>query len=92
MRAWAWLVSGCLACWISTSGHALELNQANVAELDSLRGMGPALSAQVLAEREHKAFDSWADFRARVSGIGPAKIKQFAAQGLTINGQSLNAP
>lgn len=67
---------------------ALDLNQANEAELDGLKGMGPSLSRKVLAAREHQPFASWADFLRRVSGVGTAKAKLFSEQGLTIEGQA----
>ncbi len=67
---------------------ALDLNQANEAELDGLRGMGPSLSRKVLAARQHQPFASWADFLRRVSGVGTAKAKLFSEQGLTIEGQA----
>ncbi len=67
---------------------ALDLNQANEAELDGLKGMGPSLSRKVLAARQHQPFASWADFLRRVSGVGTAKAKLFSEQGLTIEGQA----
>jgi competence protein ComEA len=77
-----------LSCWvICAAASALEINQANEAELDSLKGMGPALSRHVLKARAEGEFQSWSDVRQRVSGIGPGKAKQFSAQGLTVNGQ-----
>jgi competence protein ComEA len=83
------IASGLCAMWLCISSHALEINQANAAELDSLRGMGPALSAKVLQARAQKPFESWRDVMKRVSGFGPAKAQQFSDQGLTVNGQSL---
>lgn len=78
---------GILIAFITPHAWCLELNQANVAELDSLKGMGPSLSSKVLAARDMRPFTSWADFRQRVSGIGIAKAKQFSEQGLTVAGQ-----
>ena len=69
------------------SALALELNQATEAELDSLKGMGPALSARVLQARQTRGFADWTDFMRRVPGVGTAKAEAFAAQGLTVNGQ-----
>jgi competence protein ComEA len=80
---------GLCALLLCVSSHALEINQANAAELDSLRGMGPALSAKVLQARAQKPFESWRDVMKRVSGFGPAKAQQFSDQGLTVNGQPL---
>jgi competence protein ComEA len=73
----------------SQVAFALEINQANTAELDSLKGMGPSLSAKVLKARTNGPFKSWADLMQRVSGLGRLKAQQFSAQGLTVNGQAL---
>ena len=73
----------------SHAAFALEINQANTAELDSLKGMGPALSAKVLKARTDSPFKSWADLMQRVSGLGSLKAQQFSKQGLTVNGQAL---
>jgi competence protein ComEA len=76
------------ASLFSTQALALDLNQANEAELDGLKGMGPSLSRKVLAARHQQPFASWADFLQRVSGVGVAKAKLFSEQGLTIEGQA----
>jgi competence protein ComEA len=75
----------------SSSAFALDINQANEAELDSLKGMGPALSAKVLKARAQAAFKDWPDLMQRVSGIRQNKARQFSEQGLTVNGQTFNA-
>lgn len=72
---------------ICAAASALDINQANEAELDSLKGMGPTLSRHVLNARAKGEFQSWADLLQRVSGMGRAKAQQFSAQGLTVNGQ-----
>lgn len=70
---------------------ALDINQANEAELDSVKGMGPSLSAKVLTARAHAPFKDWADLMQRVSGIRQNKAQKFSAQGLTVNGQPFGA-
>jgi len=67
---------------------ALDINQANEAELDSIKGMGPALSAKVLKARADGPFRNWPDLMQRVSGIRHNKAKQFSEQGLTVDGQA----
>ena len=67
---------------------ALEINQANEAELDSIRGMGPSLSAKVLQARARRPFKDWSDLMRRVAGIRQNKAQQFSEQGLTVNGQA----
>jgi competence protein ComEA len=69
---------------------ALDINQANEAELDSVKGMGPSLSAKVLQARARGPFKDWADLMHRVSGIRQHKAQQFSEQGLTVNDQTFN--
>ena len=80
--------------WVGTlvcahlSVFALEINQANEAELDSIKGMGPAMTRKVLNARAEKPFINWKDLTSRVAGIGKAKAQQFSDQGVLVNGQS----
>ena len=78
---------GTLVC-AHLSVFALEINQAKEAELDSIKGMGPAMTRKVLAARTEKLFMNWKDFMTRVAGIGKAKAQQFSDQGVLVNGQS----
>ena len=81
-----WVV-GALVC-AHLSVFALEINQANEAELDSIKGMGPAMTRKVLVARADKPFTNWKDLMTRVTGIGKAKAQQFSEQGVLVNGQS----
>ena len=84
-------VGGAMALMFCHAALALDINQANEAELDSIKGMGPSLSAKVLAARSQGAFKDWPDLMRRVSGIRQNKAQQFSVQGLTVNGQSFDA-
>ncbi len=79
-------VCAVLLC-LCTSAFALDINQANEAELDSIKGMGPSLSTKVLTARAQGPFKDWPDLMQRVSGIRANKAQQLSAQGLTVNGQ-----
>jgi competence protein ComEA len=79
-----WLV-GALAC-THLSIFALEINQASEAELDSIKGMGPAMTRKVLNARAEKPFINWKDLMSRVTGIGKNKAQQFSDQGVLVNG------
>ena len=81
-------VAALLCC---NTALALDINQANEAELDSLKGMGPALSAKVLKARGQSPFKDWSDLMQRVSGIRQSKAQQFSEQGLTVNGQAFTS-
>ena len=82
------LCSGAVALMLCHSALALDINQANEAELDSVKGMGPALSAKVLKARAQGPFKDWQDLMQRVSGVRQNKAQQFSEQGLTVNGQA----
>jgi competence protein ComEA len=64
----------------------IELNQASEIELDSLKGIGPATTRQVLAERQKAPFKDWPDVLARIRGLGPLKATQLSEQGLRVEG------
>ncbi len=85
------LLSAAMVLMFCHAALALDINQANEAELDSIKGMGPSLSAKVLAARSQGPFKDWADLMQRVSGIRHNKAQQFSEQGLTVNGQPFGA-
>jgi competence protein ComEA len=70
---------------------AVDVNKATDAQLDSIKGIGPATSKVILAERKKGHFKDWQDFIDRVKGIGDKRAEDLSAQGLTINGQSYKA-
>jgi competence protein ComEA len=70
---------------------ALDINKASEAELDSIKGLGPATTAKILDERKKSLFKDWSDFIVRVKGIGEKKAKQFSAEGVTVNGSGFKA-
>ncbi len=67
---------------------AVEANTATEAELDSVKGLGPASTARILKAREKSAFKDWADFMQRVKGIKPAVATKLSNNGLTVNDRS----
>jgi competence protein ComEA len=79
------LLFATLCCLLSLSAMALDVNTANEAELDSVRGLGPSSTARILSAREQGLFKDWADFMLRVKGIKPATAGKLSAAGLTIN-------
>ena len=78
----------CLALCLPLLAWAADANQANEAELDSVKGLGPASTARILKAREQGPFKDWADFMHRVKGIKPATAKRLSDAGLTVNGQA----
>lgn len=85
-----WLRPAGLACAALLhlgSALALDINQASEADLDGLRGLGPATTRLILAERDKAPFRNWQDLLARVKGLGPATAARLSADGLTVAGQ-----
>lgn len=88
-----WMVSGLIGCLVWAPAWAtVELNRANQAELEMVTGIGPQLSEQILAERQQRPFTHWADFIARLRGIGPARARKLSEAGLTVNQQPYAPP
>jgi competence protein ComEA len=65
---------------------AVDVNKASEAELDGIKGIGPATTRLIVAERQKAEFKSWEDFISRVRGIGPKSAAKFSAEGMTISG------
>ncbi len=81
-----------LMFYTSLTWAGVDVNQADVAALDSIRGIGPSLSRKILLERELGNFKNWPDLMARIPGIKDKTATKFSAQGLTVDGQSLSIP
>jgi competence protein ComEA len=71
----------------STALAAVDVNRADQATLESVKGVGTALSASILDERAKAPFRNWADLLARVKGMGHASAARLSAAGLTVNGE-----
>ncbi|MCO5107411.1 MAG: helix-hairpin-helix domain-containing protein [Burkholderiaceae bacterium] len=75
-----------LALGFSVAGAALALdaNTATQAELETIRGVGPALSARIVEARRARPFDDLDDLKARVRGIGDANLRRMREAGLSV--------
>lgn len=67
---------------------AVDVNKAGAAELDSIKGIGPAISTKILDERKKGNFKDWNDFIERVKGVGEGNAAKFSKEGLTVNGSA----
>ena len=72
--------------YAALSFAAADANTASAADLDGIKGIGPAISSRILAERKKAPFKDWADFISRVEGVGEKTAARFSAGGLTVNG------
>jgi competence protein ComEA len=81
------LFSLLVALLFTTCANALEINQANRAQLEQLDGIGVVLADKMLKERSQAPFAGWADLRKRVKGISGKRVQQWQASGVTVNGE-----
>lgn len=72
--------------YASIAFAAVDVNKATAAELDSIKGIGPAISTKILDERKKGNFKDWNDFIERVKGVGEGNAAKFSTEGLTVNG------
>ena len=72
--------------YAAASFAAVDVNKGTAAELDGVKGIGPAISTKILDERKKAPFKDWNDFITRVKGIGEKSAAKLSAQGLTVNG------
>lgn len=73
--------------YAAASFAAVDVNKASAAELDGVKGIGPATSKTILDERKkHGDFKNWEDFISRTKGIGEHKAAALSKEGLTVNG------
>ena len=70
----------------TASFAAVDVNQASAADLDGIKGIGPAKSTRILDERKKSPYKDWPDFIARVRGVGTTTASRYSAEGLTVNG------
>lgn len=75
-----------IALFAALSQAAVDVNKGSQAELESVRGIGPAMSTRLLDERKKSAFKDWTDLIDRIKGIGPGNASKFSEAGLTVNG------
>lgn len=65
-----------------------DVNKADQAALDGIKGIGPAMSKRILDERKKGEFKDWSDFETRVKGVGEKSAVKLSDAGLTVNGQA----
>lgn len=77
---------------VLNTAWAVELNKATQAELEAVKGIGPAKAKVILDERtKNGAFKSWEDFNQRVKGVGDKTVEGFKSAGFTVAGNSASA-
>ena len=81
------LLAGLAMLAAASAFAAVDANKATPAELDGLKGVGPAMSQRIVDARKQGEFKNWDDFMARVKGVKEKTAEKLSAEGLTVNGQ-----
>ena len=86
-----------VATLVASIGFAfaqVDVNKADLAALDGVKGIGPVMSKKIIDERTKGGnFKDWPDLEKRVKGIGAKNAVKLSQGGLTVNSQPLaNAP
>ncbi len=70
----------------------VDVNQADQAALDGIKGVGPRMSQAILDERQKGGkFKSWEDLEQRVKGIKKKSAVRLSDAGLTVDGNARKA-
>ena len=85
------LIATLLAAFAFAAQASVDVNKASQAELETIKGIGPALSTKILDARKAGDFKSWADMVERVGGVGPGNAARFSQAGLTVGGKTYAA-
>jgi competence protein ComEA len=87
MRSMTRKLFGLLMLCATSAFAAVDINTADQATLESVKGIGTDLSGRILEERGKASFSDWADLMRRVKGVGANSAARFSGAGLTVNGK-----
>ena len=79
-----------VAALVASAGFAfaqVDVNKADAAALDGVKGVGPSMSKAILDERAKGEFKDWSDLQGRVKGMGEKKAAKLSEAGLLVNGK-----
>ena len=80
------LLFALLTVFAAAAFAGVDANKADQATLETVKGIGPAISGKIIEERKKSPFKDWADMVDRVKGIGEGNAAKFSTEGLTVNG------
>jgi competence protein ComEA len=80
-----------LAASMAFAFAPVDINKADAAALDAIKGIGPEMSKLILEERAKGEFKDWADFQSRVKGVAGKRAMKLSEAGLQVGGKSMDA-
>jgi competence protein ComEA len=85
------LVAALAAACCGIAIAAVDVNDAPLADIEQIPGIGVALAERIVDERGKRPFADWADLIARVKGAGRAHAERWSRAGLTVGGAPYGA-
>lgn len=83
------LAAALLTATMGLAWAQADVNKADQAALESVQGVGPAMSKKILDARAKGGnFKDWNDLEARVAGIKDKSATRLSKAGLTVDGKS----
>lgn len=79
----------CLSIIGAVFAADIEINKADLAGLDGVKGIGPSLAKNIIEERKKGDFKDWSDFEKRIKGVKEKRALKLSEAGLRINGQAM---
>ncbi|HAV36435.1 MAG TPA: hypothetical protein DCX52_08785 [Massilia sp.] len=80
-----------IAALAASAGFAfaqVDVNKADEAALNGVKGLGPSTTKAILDERAKGEFKDWTDLQKRVKGMGEKKAAKLSEAGLQVNGKA----
>lgn len=88
---WKQFIAGLLAGVATLAFAAVDVNKADQAQLEAVKGVGTRMSGKIIEARQSGPFKDWNDLIDRVPGIGPGSAARLSEAGLTVNGAAYDA-
>lgn len=82
------IIAIALAFFAAAAFASVDINKANQAELEAVKGLGTVTAGKIVEERKKGSFKDWADVQQRMHGIKDARAAKLSNAGLTVGGDA----